>query len=357
MPKRTRRSHRLACEALEGRDLPAAFAPATTAELIDAIHTANGNGEADVITLAPRAVYSLTAEVATSPGTGLPEFTEDRAVTIVGNGAVIERSGAAETPNFRLLAVAAGATLAVDRLTLRNGRAFETVGNMSRGGAVLNQGTLTLTDVVVSSNAALGRFTGSTGGSAAGGGIFSTGTLTVVGGQITGNRAEGAPGGMGGIAVGPSLATWPGKAGGDGMGGGVYVGGGTATFRNLTASDNTATGGSGGRGVNAGILRGRRYDRTSGGDGGDGMGGGFHIAGGRTDLFGVNVTNNTAIAGAAGAAGSGRGPATNGAGGVARGGGIFIGPLLILTRDTATTIDNNKAKIGTVERTSNVDRA
>jgi hypothetical protein len=63
------------------------------AELIAAIHTANGNDEADTLELATNCVYTLTmvdnSDEPYGPN-GLPQITSE--ITIHGNGATIERS-------------------------------------------------------------------------------------------------------------------------------------------------------------------------------------------------------------------------------------------------------------------------
>ena len=72
------------------------------------------------------------------------------------------RSGAAETPEFRIVTVAAPAEVTIAGLTLAGGRA-------SDGGAIFNAGTLTVTASTLSGNSAIGR----------GGGIANAGILTL----------------------------------------------------------------------------------------------------------------------------------------------------------------------------------
>ena len=74
-----------------------------------------------------------------------------RALTIVGNGATIERSTAQGTPAFRLFAVDSGASLTLKNLTLSNGLA-QGSGTAAEGGAVYTSGTLTLRGVHVAGN-------------------------------------------------------------------------------------------------------------------------------------------------------------------------------------------------------------
>jgi hypothetical protein len=106
---------RLLLEALEDRTLLNSYLAASTADLINDINLANAAGGANTITLtAPSSsAYTLTAVDNTTDGaTGLPVIHAGDNLTIVGNGDTIERSTASGTPAFRLLDVAAGATLA-----------------------------------------------------------------------------------------------------------------------------------------------------------------------------------------------------------------------------------------------------
>jgi autotransporter family porin len=85
-------------------------------------------------------------------------------ITIIGNSATLTRDSAA--PQFRFLEVAAGGILTLNDLTLTNGR-VETAD--SDGGAIYNNGVLTLTTVTLSNNYA----------SDAGGALYNnTGILT-----------------------------------------------------------------------------------------------------------------------------------------------------------------------------------
>lgn len=77
------------------------------AGLIAALNTANGNGEADTINLAASGTYTLMAVDNTSAyrgPNGLPAIASQ--ITINGNGASIQRSSVAGTPDFRILLTA-----------------------------------------------------------------------------------------------------------------------------------------------------------------------------------------------------------------------------------------------------------
>jgi hypothetical protein len=226
---------------------------ANAAELIAHVQEASTLSGADTIILSPGATYTLTA--ATDPadgGNGLAWCTDSAGLTIVGNGATIQCSPAKGTVPFRIFDVAAGASLKLENLTLQGGVA-------TQGGAVFNQGTLTMTTVIVQGNTAQGYpggygwGTSFPGGDAAGGGIYSTGELVMAGCTVQNNTALGGRGINGGTYTAHSIdypttyKVWaPGSNGGNAYGGGVYVGGGTATITATVITTNTAKGGMGG---------------------------------------------------------------------------------------------------------------
>jgi hypothetical protein len=105
------RPHR---EALEDRTLLPAYMASTVADLIAVIGLANQAGGTNPITLSavPSSPYTLTAVDNTTDGaTGLPVIAAGDELTIAGNGDTIQRSTAPGTPAFRLLDVAAGASV------------------------------------------------------------------------------------------------------------------------------------------------------------------------------------------------------------------------------------------------------
>ena len=173
--------------------------------LIDAITTANANGEGNTITLAA-GTYTLTAVDHDTEGpTGLPAITS--ALTLRGSGAqstIIER--AASTPRFRLLHVAATGLLTLEGLTLRGGD----LGRQQSlgGGGIHNHGILTITQSTLSDNTA-----------SYGGGIHNDGILTITQSTLRHNRAN--------------------------SGGGLNHGGPTLAITASTLSDNTARYGGG----------------------------------------------------------------------------------------------------------------
>src|SRR5262245_54012671 len=154
--------------------------------LIQAINTANANGDANTITL-EAGTYTLTASVS-EPNcfecVGLPVLTSS--LTITGPDA--ERTIIARDVNadslFRILSVAPTGSLTLQGLTLRDGRA------RSRAGGILNEGRLTLVHTTVTANTVPFSFFGR------GGGIYNTGTLALVHTTVTANNGGGQGGGI-----------------------------------------------------------------------------------------------------------------------------------------------------------------
>lgn len=164
--------------------------------------------------------------------------------TITGPGAdslTVERNSAGD---FRIFTTALGTTIQISGLTIANG-------SENQGGAILNNGILTVADDVFSANAAV--ISGSVHGS--GGAIYNGGTLTVMDSVFENNTAASAPfdGGTGGAIDNPtgktvdiSGTTFSGNAtlGNRSVGGAIYNAG-TLMVGASTLSNNTAAGGSG----------------------------------------------------------------------------------------------------------------
>jgi hypothetical protein len=234
--------------------VPSTFAAVSVSDLIADINAANQAGGANTIALAAGTTFTLTAVNNTPDGpTGLPVIAANDNLTLAGNGGIIQRSTGGSTPAFRLLDVAAGAALTLNNLTLQGGLALGGQGlASSEGGAIYNQGALTLTGVTVQNNTAQGLdgLPGTGGGPAAGGGIYSGGALALEGCTLQNNQALGGQGGQGfhyRDHFGDS-GHYPGGPGGDGLGGGLYVAGGTASLHSSTVTGNKALGGHGGDG-------------------------------------------------------------------------------------------------------------
>ena len=228
----------------------------TVSQLIADINYANQVGGAITINLAGTTFDLKSADNTTDGGNGLPVIggTKAVALTIIGNGATIQRIGVIDRyynqkNPFRLFNVASGASLTLDHLTLKGGWA-------STGGAILNQGTLNLVNgSTLSGNTGLGGgiynaggivsisgsiLTGDRGGS--GGAIYnSLGTVTISNSILSGNGALYNGGGIynvgGTVVIGNSTVSGNGAR----FGGGIYNSGGTVTMSNgSTLSGNAA---------------------------------------------------------------------------------------------------------------------
>ncbi len=276
--------------------MPAVFnvAPGDTVGLINDIAAANGNGQAsNTIVLAASSVYALTQNSVTqsnnAPGFGLDGLpTISSNLTIQGNDATIER-GALQA-SFRLLDVSGGSDVTLENLTLEGGLTqggaggagyYGGGGGAGLGGAIFNQGALTLIDVTLTGNAAQGgdggavSVTGPVSGSAGGmdqadsngsGGFGSGGAGGKVGdGGFGGGAGGGSPAGVPGFAGGtaPSgywdqldnISEQTGDAGafaaipvdsgggGAGLGGAIFNDAGTLTVIGSAFTGNDAQGG------------------------------------------------------------------------------------------------------------------
>ena len=301
-------------EQLETRRLLTSFTASSVAELISDINAANAAGGANTITLAPGVTFNLTAVDNTAHGaTGLPVIGTGNDLTIVGNGDTVQRGTTRTTPAFRLFDVAAGASLALSRLTLSGGLAF----GVAQGGGIRSEGTLSLSGVAVQTCIAQGYFS-----EALGGGIFSAGVLAVVDSAIRNNQAlagDGAPN---------AYQPVPGQTA---EGGGLYVAGASMTLTNTTVESNLARGGNGANGGKDNSLGVTIW--TAGGQGGNAFGGGIFTAASHVELRGVTITRNTAKAGLGGSSPNGIAKPTDGAG---QGGGIYIAPAASAGLDAFT---------------------
>jgi CSLREA domain-containing protein len=202
--------------------------------LREAVLAANASAGEDVILL-PAGTYRLTLPGAEdAAATGDLDVLDD--LLLLGDGApstVIEGAAA-----DRLFQVAGGAALELRDVTLRNGRA---AGN---GGAIANEGTLTVLRARLADNAsAAGAF---------GGAIHSDGldAVLVVRDSTFDHNSGGARGGA--LAAGDTLTlanvtvSANGTAGA-GLGGGIYVfANSTTTINNATITGNSAGQGEGG---------------------------------------------------------------------------------------------------------------
>lgn len=157
-----------------------------TASLIMRLQQASTLTEDSTITLASNSRYVLTQTDNSYNGAGnngLPAIVTPHTITILGQGATIERGGDAP---FRFFHVGLGATLILENVTLLNGSAGGS-GVAGQGGAIFNRGTVTLRKrTVISNNWAM----------VDGGGIYNNGgTVTIRQSQLEQNQARGDGGG------------------------------------------------------------------------------------------------------------------------------------------------------------------
>jgi hypothetical protein len=238
------------------------------------------------ITLSSTLVLSETAgpEVIDGPGASL--------VTVSGNNAV------------EVFSVASGVTATLTGLTIANGLAAQ------GGGIAVDGGTVSLTNVTVTGNQAVGSagMAGAAGGSGLGGGIYlGSGSLVLNGDIINGNVARGGAGGNGGSGG-------HGGSGGSAAGGGIYAAQGTLVLKNDVVGSNQAIGGAGGNGGNAGpggaggfggARGGPGGNGGAGGSGGVGQGGALYIASGNLTIRTSSIETNIASGGPGGVGGQG----------------------------------------------------
>jgi hypothetical protein len=135
----------LVAGAITARPVPAAAAQnvtaTTVAELVSALQAAAQAPGTTTITLVAGTTYTVSAPNNGDPTAGtanaFPIIPNGTDVTIIGKGAIIERSAAPGTAEFRLFGISIGGTLRLNDLTLRNGLIRGTQGtNGSAGHAV-----------------------------------------------------------------------------------------------------------------------------------------------------------------------------------------------------------------------------
>jgi len=242
-------------------------------ELIGAINTANGNGQADTINLAAGCTYTLTTVEDTTDGdNGLPSIITP--ITINGHGATIERSGSA--PDFRIFHVASGGDLTLNNITIANGKATDYGGGIYNDGGTVNisystlsdntaaveggggvynsSGTVGISHSTLSGNTAtygggiyseagvlnISDSTLSSNGAIYGGGILSYGTLNINNSTLSGNIATEQGGGICNYegVVNINNSTLSGNTASSG-GGGIYNSGGTVNIKNTILAGNS----------------------------------------------------------------------------------------------------------------------
>ena len=234
-----------------------------TCTLRAAIQEANAHTGADTIML-PAGTYLLTI-----PGRGEDaammgdlDITDD--VTIIGTSAattILDGNGI-----DRIFEIANPASIvAMSSLTIRNGNPGPP-GPDADGGGIFNQGTLTLTDVVVANNTSAGS----------GGGISSVNDLTLTNCVVSGDTAANFGGGIDNpLTATLTNVTVSGNTSGAGGGGGIAndLLDAIATLTNVTIADNSAPAGTGGGFYNLGAAT-LRYVIVANSPSGDNCAGG-----------------------------------------------------------------------------------
>jgi predicted outer membrane repeat protein len=246
----------------------------SNASLFSMLGTANGNAQDNTVNLPAGCLYTITAPTAYGSdtlGNALPIYNSPHTLIINGNNAIIERSSAAGTPNFRMMHID-GSTLSgsqhitvqLNNLTLRNGKIVAVTdssgNNAGNGGGIYSEGyssnvgadtTLTLNNVTLSNNSATGS----------GGGIVALGTLNISNSQISNNLAVFYGGGVamqiGYLSVQSSSISGNQQAPGNVDPGFISGGGGIGCFICVSMSvqdsiiENNAAAGTGGGGIAA----------------------------------------------------------------------------------------------------------
>ena len=233
-------------------------------------------------------------------------------LTITGPGAnLLAISGNDSSRVFNILPLA---TVKISGLTIRNGRNAGANGpagvighysgydgGVASGGAIFNQGTLTLVDCYVTANAAIGGnggagyqpdfpadSIGGVGGRGDGGAIYNLERLNALRCTFASNSVVGGTGGSGGAS---GAGIMDGGRGGTGQGGAIYnAGAAFLGLTNCTVSGNSVRGGNGGpAGFNTG-------GQTSwGGEGGVATGGGIKAVTNVFALVNCTISENTAF--------------------------------------------------------------
>ena len=211
-------------------NLTACTAAPNDCSLRGAINAANSAGGSNIIVFDGTVFYfggSITL------GSNLPAVTST--LSISGPGATLMTVNGAGS--YRPFTVNGGGNLTLNGLTISGGYA-----NNSTGGAVNNNGTLTVTNSVITNNS-------SAGFSSYGGGISNNGTLTVSSSTFSGNSAQDNPGGAlasSGGTVTVTDSSFNGNSSSNSVGGAIYVNGGTLSVTSSTLSGNSASSSGGG---------------------------------------------------------------------------------------------------------------
>lgn len=210
----------------------------THCTLREAINEANRHTGLQTINLATSAVYTFSVvDNSTNGANGLPIVTGQ--IVINGNGAVVERSSAGGTPQFRLFYIPAGGKLTLNDITVRNGYAVPAVWP-NGGGVANNGGQLTLNRSTMTNNKA--DYGGAI--SNVNGGVLAVNNSTLFGneGSYSGAAISNDSNYTVGVVVTVTNSTISGNLAGSGAG--IYsFQGGTLTITHSTFANNTSLSG------------------------------------------------------------------------------------------------------------------
>ncbi len=294
--------------------------------LRDALTITNNNPGADTITFES----SLSGSTITLTNAAQLSITDDLTLTGLGSdNLAVDGAAASRVLLVDDLDYTTNKTVSISSLTIQNG--LLAGGNFGAG--IANEDSLTLTDVIVTSNTltngagdwgagiysgslsagsngfgaslTLIRTTVSNNANGIGAGIYSRGNLTMTDSTVSGNTAEGSAGGLWfqGVTMSVTGSTFSGNAAGGGFVGGgiVLVGLGVQEIANSVISDNTAPGDGGGLLTSvSGAASVTVSNSTIAGNTSGAQGGGLADYGGNVTISNSTISGNTATTGGGG---------------------------------------------------------
>ena len=303
----------------------------TLREAITNANADNQSGSTDCVAGAGADVINISVAGTINLLSVLPVITTVMTINGLGptNTTVRRDSGAAT--EFHIFGKNGG-NATFSGMTVRDGvaRGVTSTGNTG-GGGIVNEGlgTMTLSNVVVTNNQAIGTIANAGAvGNAFGGGIFNSAPLTIVDSTISGNSVTGGSGtsGIGGQGIGGGIfslsaltitnSTFSGNSatggtgttdGGSAFGGGIFLTVSTnLTINNSSVAGNSVVGGNGtasgqGGGINCNSVdsslslnNSTVSGNTTSSNGGVGGAGGGIVNIGTANITGSTVSNNTA---------------------------------------------------------------
>jgi hypothetical protein len=254
-----------------------------------AMNAANSHSGSDTIRFSSAVVGTI------SLGTALPAINDALIITGPGSAKLKVSRNAAAATDFAIFRVNAGKTATISSLQIADGTGSGFVNSGTTGGGVINRGTLTLTNCLLTANGGptfnptveQGGAIYSSGNLTVrsctiqnntainGSAIYSTGPLTIRGSTITQNHWVSMFGNGTVFSGGKSTLNSTTISGNDGGG---FVNAGNATFSNCTISHNAVTGNGGGILNASGATLNLTTSTVSNNDN-DGSGGGLYNAG------------------------------------------------------------------------------